>query len=177
MDMNMIKGLVGEQAINGAVFSSSDMKYQFMKDDKENIICTFVGDSLLETTWKDLDRICVMDSEQHSNYLKICSECPWDKVIDLDELGNIVYKEKYTEEEKRVIEAEKNKQYSDSFVASEKGIALRIEEDYRLELEEISDVEFKEVKQYIKSIQSTIQTMALDRPELMFIYEKQMKEV
>lgn len=176
MDMNMIKGLVGEQDLNGAVFSSTEINYRFMRGLDGGIICTFVGDPSINTTWKDLEVICIMTSEKHSEYLKACSECPWDKIIDLESTGMIIYKEKYTYEEKAKIEAEKNQQFSDTFVASEKVIALRIEEDYRLELEEISDEQFKEVKQYIKSIQPNSQVKALERPELMFVYEKQMNK-
>ena len=59
-----------------------------------------------------------------------------------------------------------------AFFNKEKAIALRIEEDYRLELADISDAEMVEVKDYLKAINPTSATKIIPvRPEIMSRYE------
>jgi hypothetical protein len=55
---------------------------------------------------------------------------------------------------------------------SEKAIAIRVEEDYRLELANISDVEMREVKEYIRAINPTAVTRSIPiRPHIMTVYD------
>ena len=174
MDMNLIKGLIGDQDLGGAVFETVTTEYQIFRDNSGDIAVTNIPDTRLETVWKDCEMLCIISSEQKAYYDMRVQEInnKWDKKISVDSDFNITEVERYTPEEKTEIEEQRNQQYSDSFITSERSIALKIEEDYRLELEEISDIQMKEVKQYIKSLQTNSLMRALDRPELMFIYEK-----
>ena len=58
------------------------------------------------------------------------------------------------------------------FFEEEKQVALRIEEDYRLELANISDEQMREVKEYLKAIKpSYVLRDAPIRPEIMDQYD------
>ncbi|RYU41905.1 hypothetical protein ERW49_18640 [Aliivibrio finisterrensis] len=66
---------------------------------------------------------------------------------------------------------EEQKQNELNFFESEKAVALRIEEDYRLELADISDEQMREVKEYIRAINPTATTRSIPvRPEIMSHY-------
>ncbi|MDD9157006.1 hypothetical protein PVK64_12545 [Aliivibrio sp. S4TY2] len=59
------------------------------------------------------------------------------------------------------------------FFGSEKVVALRIEEDYRLELADISDEQMREVKEYIRAIKpNTVTRRIPNRPEIMNQYSQ-----
>ncbi len=59
------------------------------------------------------------------------------------------------------------------FFESEKVVALRIEEDYRLGLADISDEQMREVKEYIRAINPTAATRSIPiRPEIMNQYSQ-----
>ncbi len=156
------------------VTETKETEYQIFKDLKNETCITHTQDKRLKDVWKDCEMIVVIDSEQKKYYDLKTQEInsKWDKKISVDKYFNITEVDKYSPQEKEEILKETNKQQSSQFIVSEKNIALKIEEDYRLELEEITDSEMSEIKKYIKSLQPSVLTRALDRPTLMFIYEK-----
>ncbi|WP_255312082.1 MULTISPECIES: hypothetical protein [unclassified Aliivibrio] len=79
-----------------------------------------------------------------------------------------------TEQEADLILNEIKQDFDDVvFFESEKAIALNIEEDYRLRLADISDVEMREVKEYIRVLKPDAVTRSIpNRPEIMNQYEK-----
>lgn len=59
------------------------------------------------------------------------------------------------------------------FFETEKQVALRIEEDYRLELADISDEQMREVKEYIRAIKPDAITRSIPiRPDIMNQYSQ-----
>ncbi|MGL5963055.1 MAG: hypothetical protein ACRCZ2_01455 [Fusobacteriaceae bacterium] len=139
-----------------------------LRTDKGELTFTFDNDDRLDGVFKEWEQLKVITDEEHQEILNTMNTCEWDKKVVYDTDIRIV--EKYTPEEKAVILAEREVQRAKSFYESEKAIALRIEEDYRLELESIDTETMVEVKQYIKALKaSTLNTLV--RPEIMKLYE------
>ncbi|MDD9174507.1 hypothetical protein PVK63_06430 [Aliivibrio sp. S2TY2] len=84
----------------------------------------------------------------------------------LGEFGTVKQYEHYVQTEADLLEEAR------MLFESEKQIALRIEEDYRLELANISDKQMREVKEYIRAINPTAATRDIpNRPEIMKSYK------
>lgn len=132
---------------------------------------TFENDDRLEGAFKEWEQLCLLTPNQHQSILNTMNTCEWDKKVDYIN-GDIVKVEKYTAEEKAVILAEREKEAIETFFRSEKAVALKIEEDYRLELG-VTDSEFTEVKLYIRAImpnESKVKPL-VTRPAVMYRYD------
>ncbi|MGL4210780.1 MAG: hypothetical protein ACRCRT_04460 [Cetobacterium somerae] len=180
MDLNFLKGIAdGEQVAN----SENTMKYVVMKTLEGDITFTYEGDNRLDDVFKDYENLGTISQEEHQTILNIMNTCEWDLKVDIVD-GKLVKIEKYTAEEKAEILTKKAKEEEKSFFNSEKRIALAIEEDYRLGLEEISEEQILEVKTYMKSIQPKsakapivlIVQPTVARPQIMEYYDSKDKE-
>ena len=84
----------------------------------------------------------------------------------LGEFGTVKQYEPYVQTEEDLLEEAR------MFFEMEKQVALRIEEDYRLELADISDEQMREVKEYIRAINPTAATRSIPiRPHIMTLYD------
>lgn len=153
---------------------NSEIKYVVLKNSTGEIIRTFEGDEAIQTTFSEYRTIGVIDAETNARFCNM--QVDWDKKVDFDENMNIIIVDKYSEEEHARLLAERQKQERIDFFNSEKRIALAIEEDYRLQLEDITDEQMTEVKAYMKSIQPDEKVrMSVPRPELMNLYDEKLK--
>lgn len=90
----------------------------------------------------------------------------WFKRAYLGEFGSIKPYEPYVQTEDDLFHE------ATMFFGSEKAVALRIEEDYRLGLADISDEQMREVKEYIRAINPTAATRSIPiRPHIMTLYD------
>lgn len=90
----------------------------------------------------------------------------WYKRARLGEFGTVKPYEPYVPTEADLLEEAR------MFFESEKAVAIRIEEDYRLELADISDEQMREVKEYIRAINPTAVTRSIPiRPLIMTLYD------
>lgn len=171
MDLSFIKGMSSGEKV---VSSDNTMNYVVMKTLEGDITFTYEGDPNLHKAFADLEKLGLITQAQHQELLNTMNTCEWDKKVDFVN-GEFKKVERYSAEVKSQMIEERAKQEQLSFYNSEKAIALRIEEDYRLELEPITDVEIGEVKSYMKSIKptqsNTMTLMIVDRPEIMKRYE------
>lgn len=153
---------------------NSETKYVVLKNSAGEIIRTFEGDEAIQTTFNEYRTVGVIDAETNTRFCSIQPD--WDKKVDFDENMNIIVVDKYSEEEHTRLLAERQKQERIDFFNSEKRIALAIEEDYRLQLEDITDEQMLEVKAYMKSIRPDAKVrMSVPRPELMNLYDEKLK--
>lgn len=153
---------------------NSETKYVVLKNNDGEIIRTFEGDEAIQTTFSEYRTVGVIDAETNMRFCNM--QVDWDKKVDFDENMNIIVVDKYSEEEHARLLAERQKQERIDFFNSEKRIALAIEEDYRLQLEDITDEQMTEVKAYMKSIQPDEKVrMSVPRPELMNLYDEKLK--
>lgn len=91
----------------------------------------------------------------------------WYKRARLGEFGTVKQYEPYVKTEEDIIEEHR------MFFETEKQVALRIDEDYRLELADISDEQMREVKEYIRAIKPDAVTRSIPiRPEIMNQYSQ-----
>lgn len=85
----------------------------------------------------------------------------------LGEFGTVKPYEPYVPTEADLLEEAR------MFFETEKQVALRIEEDYRLELADISDEQMREVKEYIRAIKPDAVTRSIPiRPDIMNQYSQ-----
>lgn len=153
---------------------NSETKYIVLKKDNGEIIRTFEGDEAIQMSFKGYKQLGVIDAETNAQFCNM--QVDWDKKVDFDENMNVIVVDKYSEEEHVRLLAERQKQKRIDFYNSEKRIALAIEEDYRLQLEDITDEQMTEVKTYMKSIQPNAKVrMSVPRPEIMEIYKNRLK--
>ncbi|MGL4971248.1 MAG: hypothetical protein ACRC45_06425 [Cetobacterium sp.] len=132
---------------------------------------TFDGDDRLETVFKDWEQLKEITNEEHVSILEMLNSCEWDLKV-VYENDQLIKVKRYTPEEEESIIADMRKAEHLAFYESEKAIGLLIEEDYRLELEDISDEQMKEVKLYLKALKpnpSDVHGIIPKRPE---IFEK-----
>ena len=152
---------------------NSETKYVVLKNNDGEIIRTFEGDEAIQTTFSEYRMLGVIDAETNARFCSIQPD--WDKKVDFDENMNVIVVDKYSEEEHARLLAERQQQERIDFFNSEKRIALAIEEDYRLQLEDITDEQMTEVKTYMKSIQLNVKArMNVPRPEIMEIYKNRL---
>lgn len=157
------------------ITGNSETKYIVLKNDNGEIIRTFKCDEAIQMSFKGYKQIGVIDAETNAQFCNIQPD--WDKKVDFDDNMNIIVVDKYSEEEHARLLAERQQQERIDFFNSEKRIALAIEEDYRLQLEYITDEQMMEVKMYIRSIHPEIKTrLGVQRPEIMEIYENKLKQ-
>lgn len=150
---------------------NSETKYVVLKNNDGEIIRTFEGDEAIQTTFSEYRTVGVIDAETNARFCSIQPD--WDKKVDFDENMNIIVVDKYSEEEHARLLAERQKQERLDFFNSEKRIALAIEEDYRLQLEDITDEQMTEVKAYMKSIRPDAKVrIKIPHPKIMNRYEK-----
>lgn len=172
MDLSFIKEMSGENLFN----SNNSMNYVVMKTLEGDITFTYEGDDRLDTAFKDYEKLGIITSEEHRLALEYMNSC--DKYSKVDYInGKFVKIERYSEEERTRLEIEEDFANRVSFYNKEKAIALLIEQDYRLELEDIKDEELVEVKQYIKAlrpVEGKSVNIIIERPEIMFNYDKEM---
>lgn len=148
------------------------MNHIALKTPEGNITFVFVGDARLKSVFKKWESLKEITEDEHKAILENINSCEWDKKIDFID-GEFVKVEKYSLEEKNKILFEKKVEEKTNLFNSEKHIALRIEEDYRLELEEITEIEMIEVKKYIKSLKPGPGTLEeIPRPEIMYRYDE-----
>ena len=113
------------------------------------------------------DGIETFEISNDHKWLNVCYEIPngyewvWHEILARPTLSKI----KFTEEDLL--------NESKMFFESEKVVALRIEEDYRLELADISDEKMQEVKDYIRAIKPDAVTRSIPmRPDIMNQYSQ-----
>lgn len=153
---------------------NSETKYVVLKNNDGEIIRTFEGDEAIQTTFSEYRMLGVIDAETNARFCSIQPD--WDKKVDFDDNMDIIVVDKYSEEEHARLLAERQKQERLDFFNSEKRIALAIEEDYRLQLEDITNEQMLEVKAYMKSIPPNAKVrMSVPRPEIMNLYDKKLK--
>lgn len=153
---------------------NSETKYVVLKNSAGEIIRTFEGDEAIQTTFSEYRMLGVIDAETNMRFCNM--QVDWDKKVDFDDNMDIIVVDKYSEEEHARLLAERQKQERIDFFNSEKCIALAIEEDYRLQLEDITDEQMTEVKAYMKSIRPDAETrLSVQRPELMNLYDEKLK--
>lgn len=176
----MIENLIAGSGENIITSSDSNLEYIIMREPTGNITFTYVGDSNLEITFKDWEKLGVIDSLQHQEILGLMNSCEWDKVIDIDANLNIIKKDKYTVQEREAILLQRQKDEEKAFYEKEKTIAYAIKVDYDLKLEPITEVQTVEVMEYVKSIKPTEEkvlkmiSIPLERPAIMGVYEKRL---
>lgn len=176
MDLNFLSGLTSGEQISS---SDNTMNYVVMKTLEGDITFTYEGDDRLNNAFKDYEKIGLITQVQHSELLNTMNTCEWDLKVDYID-GEFKKVEKYTQEEKAEILLKMEQEKQKSYFKSEKELALAIEEDYRLGLENISDEDMANVKLYMKSIQpkdpnSPMVLMAFGlphRPQIMQVYEE-----
>ena len=168
MDLNFIKNSANEKNMSN---SENTLSYAVMRTPEGEISLTFEGDDRLLNIFKDYEKLGSLTQSQHTELLNTMSTCEWDLKVDCIN-GQFTKVEKYSSEEKARILEERAIQEYESFFESERVIALKIEEDYRLELEDITVEELKEVKQYIKAIKPVLNKSLANvkRPEIMSRY-------
>ncbi|MGL5714332.1 MAG: hypothetical protein ACRCX2_15025 [Paraclostridium sp.] len=172
MDLNFIQGLMG----NGEKTASFDntINYIAMKTLEGNITFIPLGDDRLNTVFSEWTILRNIDSVEHQTILNMINTCEWDKKVDFEN-GEFIKVEKYTAEERVEILTQRDLQSKTTFFNSEKRIALAIEEDYRLQLEPISELQMIEVKTYMKSIKPNgiklTRSALIPRPEIMNQYD------
>lgn len=170
MDLSFIKGMSGETTI----FSDNTMNYVVLRTLEGDITFTYEGDDRINTSFSSYEKLGLITQAQHQELLNTMNTCEWDKKVDFVN-GEFKKVERYSAEVKSQMIEERAKQEQLSFYNSEKAIALRIEEDYRLELEPITDTDMSEVKTYMKSIKPNdsiaMNLMIVERPEIMKRYE------
>ncbi|MGL5051060.1 MAG: hypothetical protein ACRC6E_10615 [Fusobacteriaceae bacterium] len=110
-----------------------------------------ISDERLQGVFKNWEKFHTITEEEHKKLLNEMNSCEWNLKHDVVD-GIVTKVRKYTDEEETVILAKQESDKEIAFFNSEKVIALRIEEDYRLELEDITEAEFIEVKLYIKAL-------------------------
>ncbi|MGL5594113.1 MAG: hypothetical protein ACRDDH_09280 [Cetobacterium sp.] len=147
------------------------MNYVIMKTPEGDITFTYEGDDRLKAAFKDYEKICLTNQDGHAYLLNMMNTCEWDLKVDFLD-GSFQKVEKYTLDEKKQLVFEREVQAIENLFRSEKAIALRIEEDFRLDLEVIGENEIAEVKGYLKSIKpGTITLEEVARPEIMYRYD------
>lgn len=157
------------------ITGNSKTKYIVLKNDNGEIIRTFEGDEAIQMSFKGYKQLGVINAETNVRFCNM--QVDWDKKVDFDENMNIIVVDKYSEEEHARLLAERQQQERIDFFNSEKRIALAIEEDYRLQLEYITDEQMTEVKAYMRSIQPNVKVrLAVQRPELMKVYENKLRQ-
>lgn len=173
MNLNFIQGLT---AVDQVASSDNTMNYVVMKTLEGDIIFTYEGDDRANTSFKDYEKIGLITQEQHQELLNTMNSCEWYLKVDFVN-GKFIKVERYAPEIKTQMIEERAKQEQLSFYNSEKEIALRIEEDYRLELEPITEAEMIEVKTYMKSIKPNYFRFftSVRRPEIFKRYEENFK--
>ncbi|MGL5049331.1 MAG: hypothetical protein ACRC6E_01695 [Fusobacteriaceae bacterium] len=127
------------------------MNYILLKSPEGNLTFTFEGDDRLQGVFKEWEQFHTITEGEHEQLLLEMNSCEWNLKHDIVN-GEVLKVRKYTDEEETVILAKQESDKEIAFFNSEKSIALRIEEDYRLELEDITEAEFIEVKLYIKAL-------------------------
>lgn len=104
--------------------------------------------------------------------VELRNNTPQDKIFDLDENFNPIYKERYTQEEKNKMELENKK----NFYTNELNIANKFFQEYNFGLNGTEN-DFKEVQEYLKSIRVTTNTNMLlaktkkERPKILYQYD------
>lgn len=177
MDLSFLSEFINnsEQVHN----SDNTMNYIVMRSPEGNIAFTYYGDYEIYLAFKDYEKIGVISQSRHLELLNTMNTCEWDLKVDYID-GEFKKVEKYTQEEKAEILLKMEQEKQKSYFKSEKELALAIEEDYRLGLENISDEDMASVKLYMKSIQpkdpnSPMVLMAFSlpqRPQIMQVYEE-----
>lgn len=171
MALSFIKGMSGETTVS----SDNTMNYVVLRTLEGDITFTYDGDPNLHKAFADWEKLGLITQAQHQETLNTMNTCEWDKKVDFVN-GEFKKVERYSAEVKAQMIEERAKQEQLNFYNSEKAIALRIEEDYRLDLEPITDTEMGEVKTYMKSIRPSdniaMKLMIVDRPEIMKRYEE-----
>lgn len=154
------------------------MKYILMQDLDKNYTFTFVGDERLETAFSNYTILGEITEEKHSELLNALNNVSWDKKIKINPDFTVTEEEKYFPEEKANILLEQEKEKEKTFFNNEREVALRIEQDKRLQLEPITDEEMNQVIKYMQSIKPKRDTMVLiaiekvERPAIMYLYDK-----
>ncbi|CAQ78731.1 hypothetical protein [Aliivibrio salmonicida] len=131
----------------------------FANEDKTAIFMTVEVDGVVEITEPVEFVASAFDSMAHG--------VEFYKRARLGEFGTVKPYEPYVPTEVNLLEEAR------MLFETEKPVALRIEEDYRLEFADISDEQMREVKDYIRAIKPDAVTRSIPvRPEIMNQYEK-----
>lgn len=173
MDLNFLKGLMSE---GETVAGSGSSNMVLLRTPDGDLTFTFENDDRLEGAFQGWEKLCLLTPEQHQSTLELMNNCEWDKKVEYQN-ESLVKIERYSVEEKNRILAEKAIQEKKSFYNSEKQLALEIEEDYRLGLEDVTEEEMLEVKIYIKNMHQSLQptkatVIEIVRPKIMIEYEE-----
>lgn len=175
MDLGNLSDMMGEEQVVG---TDTAKEYVVLRTPKGEVSFTFGGDDRLETAFKDWEQIMTVEKEKYFELLAMRDNCSWDKKLDYVN-EEFVIVDKYSEEEKNAIMSELKTAEDKSFYEHEKRLALAIEEDYRLGLEDITDEQMKEVKVYIKAIHptpaTTLSVGKVERPQIIIDYEEKEK--
>ncbi|MGL5723412.1 hypothetical protein [Cetobacterium sp.] len=176
MNLNFVNDMMGgDQVVNS---EKEDMKYVVLKTETGEITFTYKNDERLNDAFKDCEQLGEITKEEHEDAINRMNSCQWYLKIEFVD-GKFVEVEKYTPEKKLIVMQEMEESERKAFYSSEREIALEIEEDYRLDLEDITEEQIIEVKTYIKSIKPTktlIKKLKVERPEIMEVYKKRRKE-
>lgn len=149
-----------------------------MRDLDKNYTFTYKGDERLEIAFSNYTILGEITEDKHSELLNALNTVEWDKKIKINPDFTVTKEEKYTPEEKANILLAQEKEKEKTFFNSEREIALRIEQDKRLQLETITDEEMNQVVKYMQSIKPKGNTMVLiavekvERPAIMYLYDK-----
>ncbi|MGL5056692.1 MAG: hypothetical protein ACRC6A_04915 [Fusobacteriaceae bacterium] len=146
------------------------MNFILLRNPDGDLSFTYEGDDRIHDVFKEWEQFHTITEEEHEQLLNEMNSCEWNLKHDIVN-GEVLKVRKYTDEEETVILAKQESDKEIAFFNSEKAIALRIEEDYRLELEDITEAEFIEVKLYIKALNPKSITK-LTRPPRPSIFDK-----
>lgn len=132
----------------------------FANEDKTAIFMTVEVDGVTEITEPVEFVASAFDVMSHG--------VEWYKRARLGEFGIIKQYEPYIPTEEDLLNE------AITLFGSEKAVAIRVEEDYRLGLADISDEQMREVKEYIRAINPTAATRSIPiRPDIMNRYAPQ----